>query len=353
MPNTTTFRQTPARVLLTSAGSLLGRGILSTLAGRRQHLVLVDGDLNPHNPGTRSCDVAVSLPPTHTPSFTEAVARTVAEHHIDLVIPGRDPDALLLAHTNLPLAASNPQLVEISRDKLLTYQWCQGVGIPFVATACTDHADGPQALEWPLPLIAKPRAGSGSIGVRVLHTPAQVAATLAQPGMVIQPFLDPPPQLSPDLTLGTPLFWEVECNAEYGVQALIGPHGEVGPWFCFVASHKSGRNDSLRPCHDASLQAFASTVVPQLAAHGWRGPINLQARRSAQGWQLIEINPRFSGGTSGRYLLGFDEVGWVLNTWLGAGTVPPGPAVLAQEVVWLPQEFALGQSATTATPLFV
>ena len=243
----------------------------------------------------------------------------MAEHHIDLVIPGRDPDALLLAHTNLPLAASNPQLVEISRDKLLTYQWCQGVGIPFVATACTDHADGPQALEWPLPLIAKPRAGSGSIGVRVLHTPAQVAATLAQPGMVIQPFLDPPPQLSPDLTLGTPLFWEVECNAEYGVQALIGPHGEVGPWFCFVASHKSGRN----------------------------------ARRSAQGWQLIEINPRFSGGTSGRYLLGFDEVGWVLNTWLGAGTVPPGPAVLAQKVVWLPQEFALGQSATTATPLFV
>ena len=341
LQNTTARRRTPAKVLLTSAGSLLGRAILSTLRGRRQQLVVIGGDMNPYHPGISSCDVAVKLPPTHTLEFIKAVASTVAEHHIDLVIPGRDPDALLLAHTNVPLAASKPQLVEISRDKLLTYQWCKNVGIPFAATACTDHADRQQVFEWPLPLIAKPRSGSGSLGVRVLHTRAQVAATLAQPGMVIQPFLDAPSQLTPDLTLGTPLFWEVACNAEYGVQALIGPRGEVGPWFCFVASHKSGRNDTLRPCQDPSLQAFASEVAPKLAGHGWRGPINLQVRRSPQGWQLIEINPRFSGGTSGRYLLGFDEVGWVLNNWLGAGTVPPGPAVTAREVVWLPQEFEL------------
>lgn len=342
MHPTLPHRTEPANVLLTSAGSLLGRGILSTLTGRRHNLHLVGGDLNPHNPGTRSCDVAVSLPPTTSPAFTDAVARIVAEHRIDLVLPGRDPDALLLAHTDLPLAGSSPALVATSRDKWVTYQWCQGVGIPFVATVCTDHADCQQALAWPLPLIAKPRAGSGSIGVRVLLTREQLQGTLAQPGMVIQPFLDPPAQLSPDLTLGTPLFWEVECNAEYGVQALIGPEGDIGPWFCFVASHKSGRNDRLRACHDPSLNAFASDVVPKLAAHGWRGPINLQARRSAQGWQLIEINPRFSGGTSGRYLLGFDEVGWVLNRWLGADTLPAGPADVAQEVVWLPHEYAAG-----------
>lgn len=342
MHHTHPHRTEPAKVLLTSAGSLLGRGILSTLTERRQNLFLVGGDLNPHNPGTRSCDVAVSLPPSTSLDFTDAVARIVAEHRIDLVIPGRDPDALLLARTHLPLAAPSPALVETSRDKWLTYLWCQEVGIPFVATVCTDHADRQNTLEWPMPLIAKPRAGSGSIGVRVILTQDQLQGTLAQPGMVIQPFIDPPAHLSPDLTLGTPLFWEVECNAEYGVQALIGPLGEIGPWFCFLASHKSGRNDRLRPCHDPSLNDFASDVVPKLAAHGWRGPINLQARRSAQGWQLIEINPRFSGGTSGRYLLGFDEVGWVLNSWLGAGTIPAGPADVAQEVVWLPHEYAAG-----------
>lgn len=339
---TTSHAHPAARLLLTSAGSLLGRGILSTLNGRRDNMFVVGGDLHPANPSSRACDLSVALPPTSDPGFTEAVAQIVAEHHIDLVIPGRDPDALLLAGSQLPLAGSAPSLVAVSRDKLLTCEWCQSVGIPFVATVATGQPDTAQALDWPLPLIAKPRAGSGSIGVRVLLTTEQVAATLAQPGMVIQPFIDPPPQLSPDLTCGTPLFWEVECNAEYGVQALIGPHGDVGPWFCFVARHKSGRNDTLRPCHDPSLHAFASAVVPILAAQGWRGPINLQARRSAQGWQLIEINPRFSGGTSGRYLLGFDEVGWVINTWLGQGTVPNGPATLAKEVVWLPQEFGLG-----------
>lgn len=342
MHQTPAHRTEPAKVLLTSAGSLLGRGILSTLTRRRQNLLLIGGDLNPHSPGTRSCDVAVTLPPTTSPEFTDAVTRIAAEHRVDLVIPGRDPDALLLARTHLPLAGPSPALVEICRDKLLTYQWCQSVGIPFVDTVCTDSDDRQRALAWPMPLIAKPRTGSGSIGVRVVLHQDQLQGTLAQPGMVIQPFLDPPAQLSPDLTLGSPLFWEVECDAEYGVQALIGPGGEIGPWFCFVASHKSGRNDRLRQCDAPGLNEFASAVVPKLAAHGWRGSINLQARRSPQGWQLIEINPRFSGGTSGRYLLGFDEVGWVLNRWLGAGTIPAGPADVAQEVVWLPHEYAAG-----------
>jgi biotin carboxylase len=213
--------------------------------------------------------------------------------------------------------------------------WAQEIGLPWVPTLATPVA----AVPWPTPLIAKPRDGSGSLGVRVLLTAQQVARACATPGLVLQPFLDPPSDLMPDLDAGVPLFWEVECRTEYGVQALIGPDGEVGPWFCFVAEHRLGRNERLAPCADASLADFAASAIPRLAEAGFVGPVNLQVRRSGSQWQLIEINARFSGGTSGRYLLGFDEVGWVLERWLGSGMLEPGPMKVADEAVWLPQEF--------------
>jgi carbamoyl-phosphate synthase large subunit len=194
---------------------------------------------------------------------------------------------------------------------------------------------------WDPPLIAKPRLGSGSLGVRVLLTREQVAAACQTPGLIIQPFLDPPTELMPDLSMGVPLFWEVECRTEYGIQALIGPQGEVEGWFAFRAEHRLGRNEWLAACDDRSLEVFAAWVVPRLAAAGFRGPVNLQVRRSGEQWSIIEMNPRFSGGTSGRYLLGFDEVGWMINAWLGAGIVPPGPQAPVGEAVWLPEVFGV------------
>ena len=324
-----------ARILITSAGSLLGRGILSTLTGRRQNLWILGGDLDPDSVGARTCDEAVGLPPVTSEAFVEAVAKAVRTYEIDLVIPGRDPDLLALADADLPMAGCPSALVEVLRDKWLTASWCYDRGLPFVPSVATPIAAAP----WAPPLIAKPRDGSGSLGVRVLVSADQVSRACATPGLVLQPFLDPPVDLEPDLSWGVPLFWEVECRAEYGVQALIGPLGEVGPWFGFVSEHRLGRNDSLARCDE--LAGFAARIVPALAGHGFRGPVNLQVRRAESGWQIIEINPRFSGGTSGRYLLGFDEVGWVLNRWLGEGTVPDGPAEVADEVVWLPQEFGL------------
>jgi carbamoyl-phosphate synthase large subunit len=324
-------------VLLTSAGSLLGRGILSTLEGRRQRLHLVGADLNPDSVGAQVCDEAIPLPPVDAPDFAESVLKAVDTYGIDLVIPGRDPDLLALAGVDVPMAGPSESLVAVTRDKWATAQWCASQGIPFAPTVATPVSSVP----WTPPLIAKPRDGSGSLGVRVLLTPTQVARACATPGLIIQPFLDPPGELVPDLRDGVPLFWEVACRAEYGVQALIGPNSEMGPWFCFISEHRLGRNEWLAPCDEPSLGSFAAEVVPQLAVAGFRGPVNVQVRRSGSQWQVIEINPRFSGGTSGRYLLGFDEVGWVLNRWLGEGTVPPGPAVVADEVVWLPQEFGI------------
>jgi hypothetical protein len=55
-----------------------------------------------------------------------------------------------------------------------------------------------------------------------------------------------------------------------------------------------------------------------LAAQGWRGPMNIQCQPDASGRLMIhEFNARFTGATAARHLLGHDEVGIALASFIG------------------------------------
>lgn len=318
-------------VLLVGVGSLLGRCVLDTLEGRRGNLRVIGGDADPAAAALGECDAAVLLPTDDDPEFVDHVVKAVAAYEVDLVVPCRDPAnaALAMAADSLgdvlPLAAPPGHLVDMTRNKASSATWCTAHGIAHAPTLSTDACD-PQDVElvrsWGFPLIAKPASGSGSLGVSVVINSDQLEVALSTPGLVIQPFLDPPDSLVLNFERGLPLFWEVPCVDEPGVMALFGPNGEVGPFMCFSAQHRLGRNEALWVVDDPSLHEFAERVVQRFADAGWRGPLNLQVRRGVTGWQVIEINARFSGGTAARLHMGLDEVGWVVNTWLGADTVP-------------------------------
>lgn len=329
---------TRATVLLTSAGSGVGRCVLQTLAGRRADLHVVGGDSDPDSSIFADCDDAVVLPATDDPSFAGAVAATCVRFDVDLVIPARDPDAVILAHaaesTEWPAQLASPAaaLVAMTRDKWATYEWCRERGIPFAESVATGRPDSIEAAialveRWGFPLISKPRSGSASLGVSVITTQPQLAAAAALPGMMLQPFLSPPEpaRLELDTSAGVPLFWEVPCPDEPAIMGLIGPDGDIGPHLCFTATHRLGRNEELRQLPDPGLEAFATWVLGRFRDEGWRGPLNLQLRRGPDSWHIIEINPRFTGGTSGRLHLGLDEVRWIVNRWLDAELVPPWP----------------------------
>ena len=323
--------------------------MLHTLAGRRDRLRILGSDIDPGVPELRQCDEFVKLPPVDDPAFVHEVEAACGE--VDLLIPGTDTDvAALAASANDPdspirMACAPAELVRMSRDKATSARWCESHGIPFAATVSTDDPDAAALVDRLLadhgfPLIAKPRAGSASIGVVALLDRGQLQQVLAQPGMIVQPFYEPPPvALAPDLASGVPLFWEIPCPDEPAVMGLIGPNGEIGPDLCFTSTHRLGRNEDMGTLVDATLADFSHDVVRRFADLGWRGPLNLQVRRAADGWRIIEINPRFTGGTAGRMLLGLDEVAWVLNRWLGFEAVPPREDPPVSRVVMRMTEF--------------
>lgn len=325
-----------SKILITSVGSLVGQNILDALEGRRNGLLVLGTNSIAQAPGNFRCDKAYRVPAAMEHQvYADKLLEILDQEQPDLVIPARDDDvlalaALLRAHPRLSsrVLAGSVEVAETMNDKVASFEFSRKFGLPFVDTVASDAPDAAAQIDrmrrhFGFPLIAKPRSGNGSRGIRVLLHEHHLMRAMALPGFAIQPMIDPPRDLALDLSDGVPFFWGVSESRLHGVQSLIDRHGSVTTGMGFVAEMVMGRCERLTRCDDPALHDVAKRFATQTARSGWRGPLNMQFKRDRDlGYLAIELNGRFTGGTSARMRLGFDEVGECVNAWLGGGVVP-------------------------------
>lgn len=323
-------------ILLTSAGSLVGQAVLDVLRGRRDSITLIGGNSFLEHDNLKECEFAVQLPNTSDDGFIDAVEDICRKFKVDLVIPCRDEDVYKLALASktidspIKLINDRADLIRIFRDKWESALWGEQTGVAFSPTLCTDDPElefkaDAFLKDWGYPLISKPRFGNASVDVHVLLNRQQFERTLSRRGIVIQPFLEPPPlkALDVEVSLGVPLFWEVPTNNFKSVSCVISKTGELSSWICNSSLIRLGRLERMEIDHDTSFQEYAKRALESFVEMGWRGPVGIQAKRDRYGiWRAFEVNPRFTGGTSARQLLGFDEVRFILNDWFANEVIP-------------------------------
>lgn len=327
-----------ATVLITSVGSLVGQNLLDCLAPYRDRLCVIGTNSVAAAANNFRCDLCFLAPAIGERAAWRAhLADLMAEHRVDLVILGRDDDVAELAawRTRNPALAARLLVgtdgpAAAFTDKVDCAEFSRRHGLAFAPTVTSGAADASALVkalvtEYGFPLIAKPRAGNGSRGVRLLCNPSQAERSARQPGLAIQPYLDPHPdwsELASEWADGIPLWFEIPERSLLGAQVLIAPSGEVTHCFAFRAHMSAGRPALIEADHSADLLALAHAYGDAFSGDGWRGPCNIQAKRDPRaGLRVIETNGRFSGGTSARTALGFDEVGLVLKQWLGLSLV--------------------------------
>jgi hypothetical protein len=131
-----------------------------------------------------------------------------------------------------------------------------------------------------------------------------------------------PADLSFDTKFGLPLFWEIPETRLFASQVLISKKGEIDSVFGFISKMVKGKCERMDRCDNSEMRTVVMKFAKAAVAEGWRGPFNVQLKEDPKhGFQVIEMNGRFSGGTSGRYHFGFDEVGMVLEDWIGEGII--------------------------------
>jgi biotin carboxylase len=320
-------------LLILSVGSLVGTNILDAVEAFRPDLRVVGVNSEAEAPNNFRCDRVFLAPPAHqADAYWRRIEQVLEQERPDLVLAGRDDDIALMAqwrerHARWAacLATGPSAMAPAMTDKLLGYEWAVARDLPYAPTVAADAPTaGEQCAAWMSELggalIAKPRAGNGSRGVRILLDKVALAATLGDPELVIQPYLSdasPYRAMAQQLGQGLPLFWTPTLT-QYVAQTVIGPHGAVLGRFDMEAKMVAGRCERATPFDHAQFREAGDRYAAALALAGWRGVANVQwVHHPKLGFQVIEFCARVAGGMMPRLLLGFDEMALMLSAWTG------------------------------------
>lgn len=321
------------KLLLLSGGSLVGRNILDSLNQRRSFFELVAMNSVAREPSLFEFD-KVFLSPSlveKPEEFLELFSQVVLQEKPDLVIPCRDEDVAFLSKIALDqlfpfcLFLCGPSsIAHAFLDKWASWKFSKELDLPFAPTLCMDASD--ESLHDFLglagfPLIAKPKKGFGSLGVFLITEKSQLKHLRNRGDYIIQKYLGNPQSVTNYLAgledRGVPLFHTFE-ETKLSIQGSIGPNGEIGGLIITEHTMKQGISARVDFCKDELLYQLARNWVEKIALAGWVGPINIQCQRDPDGQIMIyEFNGRFTGATSARFFLGFDELGLILLLWLG------------------------------------
>jgi carbamoyl-phosphate synthase large subunit len=171
-------------------------------------------------------------------------------------------------------------------------------------TVLADDGLDPEAID--VPVIVKPRSGSGSRGIRLVERRDELRA------------------LPRD---GTLLVQELLPGAEYSLDVIARADGHVAG----VVPRERLKVDSGiavtgRTLHDDRLEGFARTVAEQI---GLTTVANVQVKLDTGGAPaLLEVNPRFPGTMPLTIAAGIDMPRLAIGEALGT-PIPDGPLPFA------------------------
>lgn len=312
-------------VLITAVGGM-GEQILRSLQiANEQHdrYHLIVGDMSPHCPQFEMADEAYCLPSASDPRFIEALQTICRKHGVRALFYGCEPDLHQISlHRKLfedqgILVPLNPEeVIRFCMDKAATVKVLTELGFAPPRAVEAENYEGLSSIDW-FPIIIKPSQGSGGSAHCYIAQNAEELRHLysylniALPGQkfIVQEYVG-------------------DENSEYTVGIL---HDMDGNYLNSIAMRrilKSQLNVRARYKNNTGRKELGSQLVissgvshghmakfPEVTerckqvakAIGARGAINIQLRLIGDEIKIFEINPRFSGTTSLRAMMGYNE----------------------------------------------
>ncbi len=321
-------------IAITCIGSGIGQSILDSvrLSPLPLRTVGVSNDLLAY--GVLDCDLHEYLPSIYEASYIGDLLNICIRHSVKLVIPGTDDDALVLSNHKkqfdehgVVLLASNYELISLCRDKEMLYKEFHLITDDFALTLNKD--DCLQALNQggvSFPCVVKPRDGSASIGVNLASSINEIFST--DDNYIVQELIYPE-QKDPNFDIFSDGIknGQILQLSEISVQIITDIDGKVIGKAATRNKLKNGIPVEIVPIDDESIWSAVDKLTPKLLELGMRGPLNLQGRMTDTGVRWFEINPRFTGISGTRALMGFNEVEACIKSFLGMRDQTPFLAI--------------------------
>lgn len=257
------------------------------------------------------------------PALLDHIHETVVDRDIDIIIPFVDPAVGVAARYrdrfgNIFTPVGDTAHAELMFDKIAADEAFARAGIPR-----PEIVSGPNGLPC-FPLIAKPRHGSASRGIAIVHSPDELRSYISsRPTHLLQRY--------------------IHRAEEYTVDCYISLDGDIK----VISPRRRGEVTGGEVTTTVTVEApeIVELTEKSVKAMNLRGAVTVQfiidlddpARRP----MIMEINPRLGGGVVASVHAGADIPHYLLADALGIPTAPctdiiPGTYITRyrQEVVF-------------------
>lgn len=263
-------------VLIPGAGGPAGINTIKSLRLVSFKGKIISTDSNYLSAGFFLSDLYYVIPRYDNEFFIDNLLRIIKEQNIKVLMPSSGFDIygysdnynLITDYGAIPIV-SRRDVLEICRDKLLSYQFLSNK-FPFAFT--TEY---PEKIDT-FPIIAKPRFGKGSNNIIVIENKLDLEFVMRKfENMIFQEYLP-----------GTEYTVDVLSDlTEKPIMAI--PRIRIDT--------KAGISVKGKIVRNSMIENLCKNTAATL---GIRGPSCIQLKESNNGeLKIIEINPRFGGGT--------------------------------------------------------
>ena len=298
------------RILVTGVGSLLGQGILKSLADSSLNCRVTGTDYFPSAVGLYWVDKGYLLPDILKPEIDEenwidALIQVINQEKINIVLPGLDFEIPILARnkpaiekqTGAVLVVSSEKVVTIGNDKWESVNYLKTKSFTCPESCLPDEIDNFLRSN-SFSLIVKPRFGHTSENVFLVKNKTELYEAIQQCDKpIIQEYLGDPDR-------------EYTCGATCIDNQVI----------TLISLRRTLKNGNTQQAFCEKTDEIDKYVRKLTLSLNPYGPINFQLRLTDRGPVVFEINPRFSGTTPIRALFGVNEVEAVVNRIMGTKT---------------------------------
>ena len=280
-------------------------------------------DANPQCPQASLVEKFVTLPLASDPTYMSVLLQTCKALNIRALFHGCEPELLLfsknrrvLEEAGIFLPINNTSLIQLCLDKGRTNARLVELGIPAPRYLNVFSDSDLDAIDW-FPVVVKPALlGGGSANVFIAQNVRELKGladylglgTFAS-GFMIQEYVGTPDQ---EFTVGV----LHDLDGRYINSIAVKRHLNSGLSIRTSVNNRTERKD-LGPRlvissgvsqGEIGRFAYVTKQCREIAdSLGSRGPLNIQCRLVGGKVQIFEINPRFSGTTSLRAMVGLNE----------------------------------------------
>lgn len=326
-------------------GSGVGESVINSCRLSNLPLRTVGLGTNPFAFGAYACDVMDYTPTIYASDFIEKLIQKCIEYQIDFLIPGRDDEAHIYAQNRpkfeqagIEILAASEEMIALCRDKERMSLELNPIADVFVKCFQKEKIlESLQKGETNFPLIAKPRSGFASKGVEIIHSEADFH--LVSENHILQELAEPKED---DPNYGF-FISEIAKNrnpqvAEISIQLVIGKSGDLLGKMATYNKLSNGIPIEIIPFENPQIWETVDQLLPEFLKRGLVGPLNIQGRLTDKGLKVFEMNPRFTGITGLRALMGFNEVEACIKSWLEIERKP-------NSLAYNPNRFGIRQTA--------